>query len=69
MAATGLKKSTDEKDFKELVCIFQEFKSRSGLNEFVSVALKIVFRDGIDIFVKLIAEDYKIKQVERSTTK
>jgi hypothetical protein len=54
--AAGLEKAADNEDVEKGVGIFEEFQSRSGLNEFVRNCVVITLRDCLQVLVHLISE-------------
>ena len=57
VASTWLEEAADQKDFKECICIFEEFKGGSCADEFSCKRVKIAWSDCFEVFVELITED------------
>lgn len=58
VAAAGLDEPSDEYDLEQRIGIFEQFKCRPGLDEFSRESFKVAFRDGFEVFVELVSEDY-----------
>lgn len=58
VVASRLEKAADEDDFKEGVCIFEEFEGGAGLDEFGGVGIKVAVLDGLEVLVELVSEDW-----------
>jgi Ribonuclease G/E len=63
--ASRLEEATDEDDFKESICIFEKFEGGTGLDEFGGVSIKVAFRDGFEVLVQLVSEDWARRVVRR----
>ena len=58
ISSAWLEETTNEKDFKESIGIFEKFERRSCLDELVCVAVEIARSNYFKVLVQLIAEDY-----------
>ena len=58
VGTAGLDEATDEDDFEEGICIFQELECGSSLYELCGEGVKIVPWDSFKMFVELVSEDW-----------
>ena len=61
VGTAGLDETTDEDDFEEGICIFQEFKSGSSLYKLRGKCVKVVVWDGVKMFIELVSEDCRVR--------
>lgn len=59
VAPSGLKKASNKDDLEQGVCIFEKLESRACLNKFGSKRVKVSFWNCLEMFVKLVSEDWK----------
>lgn len=57
VTTSWLEEATDEDDFEEGICIFEEFKGGACLYELCCVGFEVAFLDCFEVFIELVSED------------